>query len=58
MRFLRSWSKLFQSDPGPAIFMEARMRRLIALVLLTLVGVGMVAASASACPYETHYEGS
>jgi len=38
--------------------MEARMRGLIALVLLALVGVGMAAASASACPPDTRYEGS
>ncbi len=34
------------------------MRRVFALALLALVGVGVVAASAVACPEHTAYNGS
>jgi hypothetical protein len=34
------------------------MRSVIALILLTLVGVGVAAAPAVACPYSASYNGS
>lgn len=34
------------------------MRSIVALVLLALVGVGMIAAPAVACPEHTSYNGS
>jgi len=34
------------------------MRSILALVLLALVGIGVVAAPAMACPYQSSYNGS
>ena len=48
----------FCRTPVRRLSLEATMRKLLALVLLAFVGVGMVAASASACPHDARYEGS